>query len=84
MVIKFTVVNFMMYVGQVIMLYTLNLCSALYQLYLNITGRKIIYQKKIFYYTYPSPQKKIEGEIKIFTKIIHFSIPEQKLGCTFA
>ena len=31
----------MMYVSQIIMLYTLNLYSALYQLNLNITGRKI-------------------------------------------
>ena len=30
-----------MYVSQIIMLYTLNLYSALYQLNLNITGRKI-------------------------------------------
>ena len=33
--------NFMMYVNSIIMLYTLNLYSAIYQLYLNKTGRKI-------------------------------------------
>ena len=58
-------------ISQVIMLYTLNLHGAVCQLYLNITGRKRIYQEKIFYYTYPSPhKKKTEGEIKIFIKII--------------
>ena len=36
----------MMYVSQIIMLYTLNLYSALYQLNLNITGRKIREQGK--------------------------------------
>ena len=30
----------MMYVSQIIMLYTLNLYSAVWQLYLNVTGRK--------------------------------------------
>ena len=32
--------HFMMYVSQVIMLYTLNIYSAISQLYLNKTGRK--------------------------------------------
>ena len=36
----------MMYVSQIIMLYTLNLYSALYQLNINITGRKISEQVK--------------------------------------
>ena len=33
--------HFMMYVSQIVMLYTLNLHSAVYQLYLNTTERKI-------------------------------------------
>ena len=32
--------HFMMYITQIIMVYTLNLCSAVCQLYLNKTGRK--------------------------------------------
>ena len=32
--------HFMMYVSQIIMLYTLNLYSVVFQLYLNKTGRK--------------------------------------------
>ena len=32
--------HFMMYVSQIIMLYTLNLCSAVCQLYRNTTGTK--------------------------------------------
>ena len=32
--------HFMVYVSQIIMLYTLNLCIAVCQLYLNKTGRK--------------------------------------------
>ena len=35
--------HFMMHVSQIIMLYTLNLYSAVCQLYLNKTGRKKIY-----------------------------------------
>ena len=33
--------TFIMYVSQIIMLYTLNFCNAVCQLYLNKTGRKI-------------------------------------------
>ena len=38
--------HFMMYGSQIIMLYTLNSYSAIYQLYLNKTGRKKEYGKE--------------------------------------
>ena len=38
--------HFVMYVNQILMLYTLNLCSAVCQLYLSKTGEKFVTIKK--------------------------------------
>ena len=61
----------MMYGGQIIMLYILNLCSAVCQLYLNITGKKQnLSRKNIQLHLLLSTKPKTEDKIKIFTKII--------------